>query len=179
MLPVSARVRKVALAVSYRGDTMVFTVADARSGWPEANGGLGSYSRPSWMACATGSPAISATTWRPKSIPDVTPPAVITFPSSTTRPFLPHANLLAPNDAAGTLNEYLRQKTAGASLAARESDATLVAQKLGHRNIQALLHERPEAIPQLQTLRRVRRWPPSLIHLLGGRLAYAEEILSD
>ena len=42
--------RKLALAVSYRGDTMVFTVADARSGWPEANGGSGSYSRPSWIA---------------------------------------------------------------------------------------------------------------------------------
>ena len=42
--------RKSALAFSYRGATMVLTAADALSGWPDANGGSGLYSRFSWIA---------------------------------------------------------------------------------------------------------------------------------
>jgi hypothetical protein len=44
---------------------------------------------PDRTRCPIGSvsPAISATTLRPKSIPDVTPPAVITLPSLTMRGF--------------------------------------------------------------------------------------------
>src|SRR5262252_9304280 len=42
--------RKSALAFSYRGATMVLTAAEALSGWPDANGGSGSYSRFSWTA---------------------------------------------------------------------------------------------------------------------------------
>ena len=42
---------------------------------------------PNWIERAVVSPASSATTLRPKSIPDVTPPAVITFPSLTTLAF--------------------------------------------------------------------------------------------
>src|SRR5262249_10516820 len=79
--------RNAVLAFSYRGKTAALTASGARSGWPEWNGGAGSYSIPSWLAWATCSPAISATTLRPKSIPDVTPPAVITLPSLTMRAF--------------------------------------------------------------------------------------------
>ena len=40
---------------------------------------------PSWIVRAARSSAISAMTLRPKSIPDVTPPAVIKLPSFTIR----------------------------------------------------------------------------------------------
>src|SRR5262249_57459305 len=79
--------RKADLAFSYRGKTVALAASGARSGWPESNGGSGAYSRPSWMACAVGSPAITPTDLRPKSIPEVTPPAVMTLPSLTTRAF--------------------------------------------------------------------------------------------
>ena len=42
--------RNAALAFSYRGKTEALTVSGAQSGWPELNGGCGSYSIPSWIA---------------------------------------------------------------------------------------------------------------------------------
>src|SRR5262249_18813667 len=45
----------------------------AFSGEPESNGGCGSYSSTSWIDLATSSPASSAATVRPKSMPAVTP----------------------------------------------------------------------------------------------------------
>jgi hypothetical protein len=45
----------------------------ARSGCLEANGGSGSYSILNWIDRATASPAISATTCKPKLMPEVTP----------------------------------------------------------------------------------------------------------
>ena len=49
---------------------------------PLSNGGCGSYSIPSWIACATCSPAIRAASVSAMSIPDDTPAAVITLPCS-------------------------------------------------------------------------------------------------
>src|SRR5215831_7435544 len=79
--------RRANLAFSYRLNKADLTAAGARSGWPESNGGSGSYSMPSWIVRAAVSPAISAATLRPKSMPEVTPPAVIKLPSFTILDF--------------------------------------------------------------------------------------------
>jgi len=71
----------------YRPDSSADLIAaGALSGSPESNGGAGLYSMPSWIVWAVVSPAISAATVSPKSISEVTPPAVITLPSRTTLP---------------------------------------------------------------------------------------------
>ena len=59
--------------------------AGAFSTEPESNGGCGSYSMPSWIACATSGPAIFASEDEGHVDPDDTPAAVITLPCSTTR----------------------------------------------------------------------------------------------
>src|SRR5262245_52221990 len=59
--------------------------APAFSGLPESNGGCGAYSRTSWIDLATSSPASSAATVRPKSMPAVTPPPEMRLRSRTTR----------------------------------------------------------------------------------------------
>ena len=83
----SMQARSACVVCSKRPDKADLTTEDARSGLPESNGGAGSYSMPSWIARAAVSPAISAATLRAKSMPDVTPPAVITLPSFTILPF--------------------------------------------------------------------------------------------
>jgi len=66
------------LRLSSSGDSrsrMRFTRSTpAFSGEPESKGGCGSYSSMSWIDLATSSPASSAATVRPKSMPAVTPP---------------------------------------------------------------------------------------------------------
>ena len=57
----------------------------AFSSEPVSCGGSGSYSIPSWIACATCSPAIRSARCSAMSIPEETPAAVITLPRSTTR----------------------------------------------------------------------------------------------
>src|SRR4051794_3913154 len=57
----------------------------AFAGEPASKGGSGSYSIPSWIACATSSPASSRTSSSAMSIPDATPAAVTYLPSTTTR----------------------------------------------------------------------------------------------
>ena len=52
---------------------------------PESKGGCGAYSIPSWIFRAVSAPNHSDATVRAKSIPAVTPPPVITLPSTTTR----------------------------------------------------------------------------------------------
>src|SRR4051794_4047678 len=52
---------------------------------PESNGGCGSYSIRSWIACATSSPAMRAASVSAMSMPDDTPADVTTLPCSTTR----------------------------------------------------------------------------------------------
>jgi hypothetical protein len=48
-------------------------------------GGWGSYSMPSWMACAVASPAIRPARAKAMSMPEDTPAAVTYLPSKTTR----------------------------------------------------------------------------------------------
>src|SRR4029077_19994262 len=50
-----------------------------------AQGGCGSYSIPSWIACAMSSPATRAASVNAMSMPDDTPAAVMILPCSTTR----------------------------------------------------------------------------------------------
>ena len=52
---------------------------------PVSNGGRGSYSIRSWIACAASSPAIRAASVSAMSMPDDTPADVTTLPCSTTR----------------------------------------------------------------------------------------------
>ena len=59
--------------------------SDALATEPLSNGGCGSYSMPSWIACAISSPATCAARRNAMSIPDDTPAAVMILPCSTTR----------------------------------------------------------------------------------------------
>lgn len=72
----------------------------AFSGLPQSNGGAGSYSRPSWVKRALGSPSSSARTVSPKSMPAVTPPPVIRLRSTTTR----SGTTCAPSGASSSRN---------------------------------------------------------------------------
>ena len=65
--------------------TSAIVSGDAVRVEPESNGGSGSYSMPSWIALATSSWVIRATSVRAMSIPEDTPAAVTILPCSTTR----------------------------------------------------------------------------------------------
>src|SRR5207237_126631 len=62
------------------------TSGSAVSGCPPGNGGSGAYSMLSWISWATRSPERAAAITSAVSIPAVTPPPVMRFPSTTTRP---------------------------------------------------------------------------------------------
>lgn len=68
-----------------RSRSRATTWGGAVSGEPARNGGWGSYSIPSWIDCATSSPAMRAASVSAMSIPDDTPAAVTTLPCTTTR----------------------------------------------------------------------------------------------
>lgn len=61
------------------------TVSVALLGWPELNGGRGSYSIINCATSAASRPAISADSWRARSSPAETPAAVQIFPDLTIR----------------------------------------------------------------------------------------------